>query len=328
VITTQLYLFFQYPSRIELAAAYAMPLLGVTAALLIAQRRLLGRKRYTTIGSKGARRNLISLGRWRWPIFALAIVPPMLSVGLPYLALLGTSLSRSWGKGPVPGNFTFYWYRWAFLDNPQAKNAILHSFTYSFAAATIALAIALVVAFAVSRRLIPAGGLFAFVCMAPFVVPGIILAIGFYSAFSRPPLLLYGTAWILIVAFATRFLPIAFSNLMTALQTLSVDLENAAQTLGAGRIRTLFSITFPLLRNGMLSAWLLVFIPALRELSCAIFLFTPATAVMSTVIFDFSDAGNFEAVATLGILIMLITLVLVASMYRFLGRSVLEAQST
>jgi iron(III) transport system permease protein len=326
VITTQLYLFFQYPSRIELAAAYAMPLLGVTALLLLAQRRLLGRKRYTTIGSKGTRRNLISLGRWRWPIFALAMIPPMLSVGLPYLALLGTSLSRSWGKGLVADNFTFYWYRWAFLDNPQAKNAILHSFTYSFAAATIALAIALVVAFAVSRKLVPAGGLFAFICMAPFVVPGIVLAIGFYSAFSRPPLLLYGTAWILIVAFATRFLPIAFSNLTTALGTLSVDLENAAQTLGAGRIRTLFSITLPLLRNGMLSAWLLVFIPALRELSCAIFLFTPATAVMSTVIFDFSDAGNFEAVATLGILIMLITLVLVTAMYRFLGRSVLEAQ--
>jgi iron(III) transport system permease protein len=77
----------------------------------------------------------------------------------------------------------------------------------------------------------------------------------------------------------------------------------------------------------MLSAWLLVFIPALRELSCAIFLFTPSTAVMSTVIFDFSDAGNFEAVATMGIVIMLITLVLVGVMYRFLGRSVLEAQS-
>jgi iron(III) transport system permease protein len=164
--------------------------------------------------------------------------------------------------------------------------------------------------------------------MAPFVVPGIILAIGFYSAFSRPPLMLYGTAWILIVAYATRFLPIAFSNLTAALQTLSVDLENAAQTLGAGRVRTLFSITLPLLRSGMLSAWLLVFIPALRELSCAIFLFTPATAVMATVIFDFSDAGNFEAVATLGIVIMAITLVLVAAMYRFLGRSVLDAQST
>ena len=328
VITTQLYLFFQFPSRIELAAAYAMPLLFVTAALLYAQRRLLGRKKYTTIGTKGTRRNLIALGAWRWPAFALALIAPFFGVIMPYAALLGTSLSRAWGLGPVPGNLTLHWYRWAVFDNPTTQAAIAHSFLYGFGAATIALAIAVTVAFAVTRNLVPGGQVLSFICMAPFVVPGIILAIGFYSAFSHKPLLLYGTAWILIVAFATRFLPIAYSNITTALQTLSADLENAARTLGAGRLRSLATVTFPLLRTGMLSAWLLVFIPALRELSCAIFLFTPRTAVMSTVIFDFSDAGNFEAVATMGILIMAITLAMVALLYRLLGRSVIDAQAS
>jgi iron(III) transport system permease protein len=327
VITTQLYLFFQFPSRLELAAAYAMPLLLVTVALLIAQRRLIGGKRYTMIGTKGARRNLVQLGGWRWPVLALAFFPPLLAVGMPYAALLATSLSRAWGLGPVSGNLTLHWYQWAIFDNHETQAAIVHSFTYGLAAATIALFIAVAVAFAVTRKLVPAGGLLSFVCMAPFVVPGIILAIGFYSAFSHKPLLLYGTAWILILAFATRFLPIAYSNITTALQTLSVDLENAARTLGAGRLRSLFTVTMPLLRAGMLSAWLLVFIPALRELSCAIFLFTPRTAVLSTVFFDFSDAGNFEAVATLGILMMAITLTLVTVLYRFLGKSVIEAQA-
>ena len=327
VITTQLYLFFQFPARIELAAAYAMPLLLVTAALLFAQRRLIGGKRYTMIGAKGSRHNLIRLGKWRWPVVGLAFVPPLLAIGLPYAALLGTSLSKAWGLGPVPGNLTLHWYQWAIFDNHETQSAILHSFSYGFVAATIALVIAVAVAFAVTRNLVPAGGLLSFVCMAPFVVPGIILAIGFYSAFSHKPLLLYGTAWILILAFATRFLPIAYSNITTALQTLSVDLENAARTLGAGRLRSLFTVTVPLLRTAMLSAWLLVFIPALRELSCAIFLFTPRTAVISTVIFDYSDAGNFEAVATMGILIMAITLTLVTVVYRLLGKSVIEAQA-
>jgi iron(III) transport system permease protein len=249
-------------------------------------------------------------------------------VFLPYTALLLTSLSRAWGLGPVPSNLTLYWYRWALVDNEATRAAIIHSFSYGFAAATIALAVAVTVAFAVTRKLVPAGGLLAFICMAPFVVPGIVLAIGFYAAFSRQPLLLYGTAWILIVAYATRFLPIAYANIASALQTLSVDLENAARTLGAGRLRSVLTITMPLLRGAMLSGWLLVFIPALRELSCAIFLFTPRTAVMSTVIFDFSDAGNFEAVATMGILIMAITLALVALTYRFLGPSLVEAQAT
>jgi iron(III) transport system permease protein len=213
------------------------------------------------------------------------------------------------------------------IENGETRAAILHSFSYSTAAATIALAVAVVIAFAVTRKLVPAGGVLAFICMAPFVVPGIILAIGFFAAFSHRPLLLYGTAWILILAYATRFLPIAYANVTSALLTLSVDLENAARTLGAGRLRSLFTVTIPLLRGAMLSGWLLAFIPALRELSCAIFLFTPRTAVMSTVIFDFSDAGNFEAVATMGILIMAITLILVGATYRLFGRSAVETRA-
>ena len=327
VITTQLYLFFQYPVRVELAAAYAMPLLLVTAALLYVQRRLIGRRRYTMLGAKGTRRNLISLGSWRWPAFGLAFLVPFIAVFMPYSALLATSLSRAWGRGPVPGNLTLYWYHWAIVDNPETRAAIVHSFLYAFVAATIAVAIAVTISFAVQRGLVPGAQVLAFICMAPYVIPGIILAIGFYSAFSRPPIMLYGTAWILIVAFATRFLPIAYSNFTTALQTLSADLEFAARTLGAGRLRSIRDVTFPLLRNGMLSAWLLAFIPALRELSCAIFLFTPRTAVMSTVIFDFSDAGNFEALSTLGVLILAITFAIVLLLYRFLGRSLIEAEA-
>jgi len=93
VVTTQLYLFFQFPVRTELAAAYAMPLLAVTLLLLLLQRRILGRRKFTMVGGKGGRRRLISLGAWRWPLLALAMLVPLCSVILPYLALLGTSLS-------------------------------------------------------------------------------------------------------------------------------------------------------------------------------------------------------------------------------------------
>ena len=110
--------------------------------------------------------------------------------------------------------------------------------------------------------------------------------------------------------------------------SVNVDLENAARTLGATRLRALATITAPLLRRGLLASWLLVFIPAIRELSSAIFLFTPRTATMTTQIFDFTDAGNYEAVATLAILILGITIVIVSVAYRFLGRDFMETKST
>jgi iron(III) transport system permease protein len=328
VVTTQLYLFFQFPVRTELAAAYAMPLLAATIGLLLLQRRILGRKKYTTVSGKGGRHRLVDLGPWRWPLLGIAFLVPLCSVVLPYLALLATSLSRIWSAGPVPGNLTLYWYHWAIFDNAETRRAIGHSLSYGAAAATIATIVAFLIAYTANRKLFPGAGILGFICMAPFVVPGIVLAIGIYAAYSHPPLLLYGTAAILIIAFTTRFLPIAYSNLNTMIASVNIDLENAARTLGATRIRALRTITAPLLRRGLLASWLLVFIPAIRELSSAIFLFTPRTATMTTQIFDFTDAGNYEGVSTLAILILAITLVIVSVAYRFLGKDFMETKSS
>ncbi len=326
VITTQLYLFFQFPTRPDLAAAYAMPLLLVTAVLLLVQRRVLARRRFTTVGGKGVVREPFALGRWRWPLLLCCLIPPVLSLALPYGALLATSLSKSWGNGPVPGNLTLAWYRWAFVDNVTARDAIGHSLSYAAVAATIASVLALVTAYAASRRLLAGARFFGFLAMAPFVVPGIVLAIGFYGAYARPPLMLYGTAWMLIAAFATRFLPIAYAGSESALRGLDLDLEQAVRTLGGTQLTSFRRITVPLLRRSILANWLMVFVPSLRELSSAIFLFTPSTAVMSTLIFDLSDAGNFEPVSTLGIIMMVLTLALVALAYRVFGGAELARQ--
>src|SRR5207245_4246433 len=207
----------------------------------------------------------------------------------------------------------------AWTDHGAARAALPHSLLYAAAAATIVSVLALTTSYASTRGLIPGARAVGFVAMAPFVVPGIVLAIGFYSAYARPPLLLYGTAWMLILAFATRFLPIAYSGSESALRGLDVDLENAVRTLGGSQLTTFRRVTVPLLRRSILANWLLVFVPSLRELSAAIFLFTPATAVMSTLIFDLSDAGNFESVSTLGIIMMLLTFALVLLAYRVFG---------
>jgi iron(III) transport system permease protein len=322
VMTTQLYLFFsQFPPQLQVAAAYAIPLLLVTVFLLYMQRRILGRRGYTTVTGKGGVKRPMPLGIWRWPAFAVALIPSLLAIVLPYVALLSVSLSKTWGLGPLaPGNFTLHWYSWALIEDPTARSAIEHSLEYGGAAATVAVIVATLVAYIVARKLVPAAGILGFVAMAPFVVPGIVLAIGFFAAYSHPPLVLYGTAWILILAFATRFLPIAYSNGASMLQGINVDLENGARTLGAGRMHTFWAVTVPLLRRGILTGWLLVFIPALRELSAAVFLYVPQTGVFTTVIFNYSDAGNFEVVGTMGILMMVITIAIVVFMYRFLGR--------
>jgi iron(III) transport system permease protein len=191
---------------------------------------------------------------------------------------------------------------------------------YGGAAAVIALVLALSLAYAVHRRLLPWGGALAYVAMAPFVIPGIVLAIGFYAAYTTPPLLLYGTAWILILAFATRFLPIAYASSDAAIRSINPELEDAVRILGGGRLLAMRRVVAPLLKRGLAGAFILVFIPATRELSSAIFLYTTGTQVLSVLLFDKSDEGNFELLASIGLLLVVITVALVLVGFRLVGR--------
>src|SRR5258708_38485519 len=99
----------------------------------------------------------------------------------------------------------------------------------------VRVAVALAIASVARRRLVPFSSTLTYVAMAPFVIPGIVLAIGFYAAYTRQPLVLYGTAWILILAFATRFLPIAYANSDPAIRSINPAPEDAVRILGGSR---------------------------------------------------------------------------------------------
>jgi iron(III) transport system permease protein len=266
---------------------------------------------------------------WRWPALVLALAVPVLSVVLPYAVMVLVSLCRAWGKGPLaPGNLTLHWYHATFVESSATQSALQNSLVYCAVAATISVAVASLAAYIRARRLIPGSAGLGFLAMAPFAVPGIMLGIGFYAAYAHPPIRLIGTPWILIMAFATQFLPIAYSNGMSMIGTLAVDLENAGRILGASRLLVLRRITAPLLGNALLSSWMLIFISAFRELSTAIFLFVGSTAVITTTIFDFSSSGNYEQVCTLGVTMMVIILTVVTLVHQVFGKRRNYLQST
>ena len=133
------------------------------------------------------------------------------------------------------------------------------------------------------------------------------LAIGFYAAYAPPPLALYGTATILILAFTTRFLPIAYTSSAAGLRSINPEMEEAVRILGGGRLLAIRKVLIPLLKKSLAGAWILVFIPATRELSSAIFLVGPNTRVISVMLFDLSEEGNFEVLSALGVILLVVT---------------------
>ncbi len=319
VVTTQLTEFFS-SNRVDLAAAYAIPLLLITVAMLGLQRWLLARKGYTVVGGKGGERRIVKLGPWRWVMFAYAMIVALLAVFMPLVVLIQAAFSKAWSRGFALDNLTLHHVHFILFEHQSAMPSLLRSIIYAGLAAFLALTLALVIAYVVRRNLLRYGGVLAFLCMAPFVIPGIILAIGFYAAYAPPPLMLAGTSLIIVVAFTTRLLPIAYQNSSAGLASIHVEMEEAVRILGGGRLMAIRRVVAPLLKRSLVGAWILIFVPACQELSTAIFLSGPGNRVLSVLIFDFSEEGRFEQLAVLGGILLIITVVIVAIGFRVVGR--------
>jgi iron(III) transport system permease protein len=323
VVTTKIWSLFQYPPNPHLAAAAALPLLVLTVLLLRVQQALLGRKGYTVVGGRSGNAKLIALGAWwRWAalLFALAIVA--LPVLLPYTALLKTALVRTASEPLSLDTLTLRNLRFVFLEFSATKLALANTFLLGVAAATLGTLLALVVAYVTGRRLVPGHQILGFLATAPVAIPGIVLGVGLFLAYSRPPIVLYGTLWILLLAFLTIELPAGFQQLRSAFGGLHPEMEDASRILGATRLRALRDITAPLLRTSVLATWCFIFIGVIRELSATIMLTTANTKLVAVIIYDLNESGDLGAISVLGITLLAITLGVVALINRLpvLGR--------
>ncbi len=131
VVSTQLWQFFEYPVRVEEAAAYSMPLLAITVLMFWLQRRILGRRGYTSVTGKGGERRMIALGPWRWVMLGYALLVCALSVFLPMLVLLQAAFAKAWGRGFSLDNLTLHNFYYLLFEQTQAKQTILNTFVYS-----------------------------------------------------------------------------------------------------------------------------------------------------------------------------------------------------
>jgi iron(III) transport system permease protein len=320
VMTTQLWNFFEYPVQVEVAAAYCTPLIGVTMLLLWLQRLMLRGKGFAAITGKAGERRPIRLGAWRPVALLYALVIGALSVYLPFVTIAEAAFSKAWGRGFSLDNLTLGNFRYLLFEYPTTQQAILHTLAYSAAAATLCLVLGLFVAYLIRGALVPLARYLGALVMAPFVIPGIVLGVAFYATFAPPPLALNGTAAIVILAFVTRFVPVAYSSAAAALRSLNPETEDAARILGSTRATTIRRILAPLLKTSLAGAWLMVFIPAARELSTALFVVGPQTRVLAILMLDLNEEGNFENLAASGCILLVVMLATLAASLKLLGR--------
>jgi iron(III) transport system permease protein len=304
VITTKIWSLFQFPPKPGLAAAASLPLLAITMALLQGKTWILGRKSYAIVGGKSGAARIAPLGGWTW--LALLYVSAVLSltVVLPYAALLKTALTRTIAEPLTLASLTLHHFHFVFFEFSATRLALWNTLVLGFLSATIGTAIALVTAYMVARVGDRRVRLLALLATAPVAIPGIVLGVGVFLTYSRPGLMLYGTLWILLVAFLTIEMPAGYQQMSAAFQGIHPELEEASRMLGATRLRTLWLITAPLLRTSLVATWCFVFIGTIRELSATILLTTADTKLVSVIIYDLNESGELGAIAVLGLMLL------------------------
>jgi iron(III) transport system permease protein len=318
-MTTKIWSLFQYPPKPELAAAASLPLLVVTVMLLRTQQMILGRKGYSTIGGKGADPRLIKLGWTVVPAMAFVFVVLCMPVFLPYLALFNSAFSQIATTLLTPATFTLHNVYFTFFELSSTQLALKNTFILGAASATFGTLLALIISYATARQAVTGHRFLGFLATAPIAIPGIVLGVGLFLSYTRPPLVLYGTLWVLLIAYITIELPAAYQQLQSAFRSVHTELEDASRILGATRLRALRDVTAPLLRTNVLATWCFIFVSTIRELSAAIMLFTSETKVVSVLIFDLKESGDLGAISVLGLSMLVLTFAVVILVNRIPG---------
>ena len=319
-MTTKIWSLFQFPPRLGLAAAVSLPLLAISIILLKAQTVVLGRRGYAVVGGKATRGRTASLGPWKIPALALFAAVLGCSILLPYGVLLRTAFVKNWSAPMELQNLTLENWRFVFFEFSPTRLALQNTFVLGLAAATAGTLLVAVVAYLAVRRAVWGHRYLTFLATAPVAIPGIVLAVGLFLSYTQPPLVLYGTLAIIFLAYVTKEIPVGYQQIGASLRAVHPELEDAGRIFGATRLRALLDITAPLIRNGVVATWILIFVGSIRELSATILLFTARTKTVSVTMFDLRESNDWGPIAVLSITMLAITFVLIALITRFTDR--------
>ena len=310
VLTTYMYDQISFDGNYGLAAVAGLPLFILAVILTITQTKFAAKSnRYTTLTGRGTGVREMSFGRVTdacLKIFAYLYM--VLGGVLPMCAIVVVSFIKFWtphltAKSFTSANFATVW------NSPISHSGVVNSLELALVCMLIAIAVALLVVVLAVR----VGGWAAraayFFANLPFGIPPVLLGLAFLLAFIRRPLALYGTIWLLVIAFTVAFLPIAIRNIGSLFQQVGRDLEEAALVSGASGARTLQKVTIPLVMPGLASSGALLFTLIFREFPIAAFLSTPSTNVLSVILVGYNTEGAWPDVAVVAIFLSVVSLV-------------------
>ncbi|MBF6180807.1 iron ABC transporter permease [Nocardia otitidiscaviarum] len=295
------------PSRGNEASVVAIALVAAVIVVTQIQRRVLAKRSFTTVTGKGVKPRTLSLGRFRGPVFALALVYFALSIVLPLLALFLSAVRvspymASFGDLFDAGSLDITSFT-EVASSSSFHTAATNSVLVSVLAAAGGTVLAFAVGYVVFRTKSVGRGWLESLSMVPLAIPAIVLGIGLLWTWLVMPIPVYGTLWVLIIGFVAVQMPQGFRGIAAAIQSTDRDLEDSAVLSGAQRTRAIGVITVPLLRVAISSTFLLLLMLSMRELTVPLFLYTTDTRILSIAIYDrFENGGALREASALALI--------------------------
>ena len=308
VLTTRIfYLLAEYPQDYSMAATVAMVMLFFTGGMVFFRNRIIKQREFVTVGGKSFRPHVIPLGKWRYLTLSYLLAYIMLAVVLPFGTFIAISFFRFWSIHPKLKYLTLENWQYILFEYPITWVAIKNSLLLSIGGAALAVLISAIIAWVVVRTKAFGKDMLDAIATLPVAVPGLILGVAYMWAWIRSPIPIYGTIWILMVAYVSRFIPYSLRSVESTLRQIDKGLEESANISGASWIRTFWSVSLPLLKPGLVAGYILLFVTFIRELSCSILLYSSGSEVLSVTMFDLWHDGMFPNLAAIGTLQLFIT---------------------
>ena len=328
VYTSEIYLAFnEYPPDYGRGAALAIGLLALSAAgVWLYTRSTREGKKFQTVTGKAFRPRQFDLGPWRWFGFGFLTVYFLFVVLLPFLVMLWASFlpffaTPSWAAIQKL-SFENYTYLLGFRP---FWDAMQNSVILAILSATVAMVLTSLIAWIVYKSRLPGSWILDFLAFVPITIPGIVLGMALILLYVAFPLPIYGTIWVLLIAYVTRYIPYGMRSASGSILQIHGELEEAAAASGASWWETFKRVTLPLLRPGIVAGWIYICIVSFREFSTSVLLATGESRVLSILLFNMFEQGQVTVVAAIGILMILTLLIIVGLFYKISGRVGIQA---
>ena len=293
VITTSIWeSTLSYPPDYGRAAAMGLALFVVMFGMLTFYRWMVRRGSFATITGKAFRPRTMDMGRLSWLLLGVCLLYILLAVVLPIGALILTSLQRFATVILSQAEFTLANYRIALGLGP-VRTALFNSLTLGFGVASVGVLVMALIVWTIYRSQLRGRGAIEYLVMFPQAVPRMVFGLALLWAWLNIPIPIYGTLWLLALGYFTVMLPLGVRTLAGVVLQIDKSLEECARVCGASWGYQMRSVTLPLLRPGILAAWLLIFMACVRELGVSVFLMGPnAKVIAPSIVSAFASSGT------------------------------------